>query len=114
MPGRVSAPSAPRLAMRQRIQTKKKTTDEHGRGQATGIRTTPNFKSSRPGPPPSIAMSIGSPDFSSLLFRGLAGIFPAHDALGVVLHVGVAEVLGGLRALGIGRAILVGAIRNDE
>src|SRR4051812_49262401 len=42
--------------------------------------------------------------------RGL----PAHDALGIVLDIGVAQLRSGLRGRTVGRALLVGAVGDDQ
>ena len=59
-------------------------------------------------------LACGATALVRLFFRGFAGFFPANDALGVVLHVAVAEGLSGHCALRVGRAVFIRAIGDDE
>src|SRR5690606_17635232 len=47
-------------------------------------------------------------------FGFLARFFPAGDALGVMFHIGVTELLGGGGALFVSGAAFIAAVRDDE
>ena len=51
---------------------------------------------------------------TGLLFSRFASGLPAHDALGIMLHIRVAEVLGSFCSLSIRGAVFIGAIGDDK
>src|SRR5262245_26278095 len=114
MPGRSLSAPAPHLSTRRTMAKLKQHTNERRCPLLTsaGARHRPAKAQNRRSP--QNAMSKCSATLSRLLFGRLAGVLPAHNALGVVLHFGVAKLHGGLRALLIGGPALIGSVRDDQ
>src|SRR5262245_52502025 len=115
MPRRAVASSPLDREMRPQNTKNRNATVRHACETPADVRIAPPAARMHSHLAPSFAMSIGDPSVTSalaligLLFDRFAGTGPAHDALGVVLHVCVAQLLGHLRALLVGGAILIGA-----
>jgi hypothetical protein len=67
------------------------------KNRVTGLRPAPGQKSTE-----------------NLLLGGLVGTEPSGDAGGKVLHIGVAQFLGGIRGLDVGIAARAATISDDE